>query len=153
MTMKSCIKSNIILKKHGLVRVMFISPSDRKKHKLTKHTLLPFWFVDAFPLDDSVSKFHWWLKSFTLSCAPFGLPWWLSGKESSYQCNRCRFSPGSGRSPGEGNGNPLQYSCLENPMERGAWQAIVHRIARVGHDLATKPPPPLPQKSKLPIIE
>ena len=34
--------------------------------------------------------------------------------------------PGSGRSPGEGNGNPLQYSCLENPMDRGAWRAIVH---------------------------
>ena len=49
--------------------------------------------------------------------------------------------PVSGRSPGEGNGNPLQYSCLENPMDRGAWQAIVQGVARVGHDLATKPPP------------
>ena len=38
--------------------------------------------------------------------------------------------PGSGRSPGEGHGSPLQYSCLENPMDRGAWQAIVHRIAQ-----------------------
>ena len=38
--------------------------------------------------------------------------------------------PGSGRSPGEGNGNPLQYSCLENPMDRGAWQAIVLRVTR-----------------------
>ena len=37
--------------------------------------------------------------------------------------------PGSGRSPGEGNGNPLQYSCLENSMERGAWQATVYRVA------------------------
>ena len=35
---------------------------------------------------------------------------------------------GSGRSPGGGNGNPLQYSCLENPMDRGAWQAIVYRV-------------------------
>jgi len=43
----------------------------------------------------------------------------------------------------ERNGKPLQYSCLENPMDRGAWQAIVHGIARVGHKLATKPPPPL----------
>ena len=41
--------------------------------------------------------------------------------------------PGSGRSPGEGNGNPLQYSCLENPMDRGAWWATVHRVQRVGH--------------------
>jgi len=36
--------------------------------------------------------------------------------------------PGSGRSPGDGNGNPLQYSCLENPMDRGAWWATVHRV-------------------------
>ena len=41
--------------------------------------------------------------------------------------------PESGRSPGGGNGNPLQYSCLENPMDRGAWGAIVHG-QRVGHD-------------------
>ena len=38
--------------------------------------------------------------------------------------------PGSGRSPGEGNGNPLQYSCLENPMDRGAWQAAVHGVTK-----------------------
>ena len=37
--------------------------------------------------------------------------------------------PGSGRFPGEGNGNPLQYSCLENPMDKGAWQATMHRVA------------------------
>ena len=49
--------------------------------------------------------------------------------------------PGSGRSPGEGNGNPLQYSCLENPMDRGAWQATVHGVARVNHALVIKPPP------------
>ena len=43
--------------------------------------------------------------------------------------------PGSGRSPGEGNGNPLQYSCLGNLMDRGARQAMVHRVGqRVGHD-------------------
>ena len=41
---------------------------------------------------------------------------------------------------GEIIGNPLQYSCLENPMDRGAWQATVHGVARVRHDLATKPP-------------
>ena len=41
---------------------------------------------------------------------------------------------GLGRSPGGGNGNPVQYSCLENPMDRGAWQATVNRWKRVGHD-------------------
>ena len=38
--------------------------------------------------------------------------------------------PGSGSSPGEGNGNPVQYSCLENPMDRGAWQTTVHGVAK-----------------------
>ena len=42
--------------------------------------------------------------------------------------------PGLGRSPGEGNGNPLQYSCLENHMDRGAWWATVHGLQRVGHN-------------------
>ena len=46
--------------------------------------------------------------------------------------------PGSGRSPGGGNGYPLRYSCLENPVDRGAWQTTVHGAARVGHDFATK---------------
>ena len=54
------------------------------------------------------------------------------------------FTNGNIRVPGEGNGNPLQYSCLENPMDRGACKASVHGVARVGHDLATKPPPPPP---------
>ena len=49
---------------------------------------------------------------------------------------------GLGGSPGEGNGNPLQCSCLENPMDRGDWWAIVHGVPRVRHDLATKPSPP-----------
>ena len=48
--------------------------------------------------------------------------------------------PGLGRSPGEGNGNPFQYSCLGNPMNRGAWQATysLQGCKRLGHDLATK---------------
>ena len=62
-----------------------------------------------------------------------GLPRWLSGKEPACQCwrhKRCKFDPWVGRSPGEGHGNPLQYSCLENPRDRGAWQVIVHRVAQ-----------------------
>ena len=71
-----------------------------------------------------------------------GLPRWLSGKESACRAGDTGFIPGLARSPGEGNGNPLQYSCLGNPMDRGDWRAIVHGVTRVGHDLATKPPPP-----------
>ena len=50
--------------------------------------------------------------------------------------------PGLGRVSGGENGNPLQYSCLKNPMDKGAWWATVHGVARVRHDLVTKPPPP-----------
>ena len=49
--------------------------------------------------------------------------------------------PGSGRYPGEGNGNLLQYSCLKSPMDRGTCLATVHGVARVRHNLATTPPP------------
>ena len=49
--------------------------------------------------------------------------------------------PGSGRSPGKGNGNLVQYSCLENSMDRGARRATVHGVARVGYNLDTKLPP------------
>ena len=52
------------------------------------------------------------------------------------------LTPGSGRSPGEGNGNPLQNSCLENSMDRGAWRATGHGVSRVKHNLETKPAPP-----------
>ena len=50
--------------------------------------------------------------------------------------------PMSGKSPGEGKGNPFEYSCLGNPMDSGTWQAAVHGVARVGHELVTKPQPP-----------
>ena len=61
------------------------------------------------------------------------------GKESACNAGDLGSIPGLGRSPGEGSGNPRQYSCLENPMDRGAWWATVHGVTRVGHDLATKP--------------
>ena len=52
------------------------------------------------------------------------------GKESPLQCRRHGSIPGSGRSPGEVDGNPLQYSCLENPMDRGTWHATVYRVTK-----------------------
>ena len=60
----------------------------------------------------------------------FGLPQWLSSKESAYNAGDTGLVPGSGGSPGGGDGNPLQYSCLENLMDRGAWQATVHRVRK-----------------------
>ena len=58
---------------------------------------------------------------------------WLSGKNPPVHAEKARDAgsiPGLGRSPGEGNGNSLQYSCLDNPMDRGAWQAVVHGVTK-----------------------
>ena len=59
-----------------------------------------------------------------------GLPQWLSGKESTCQGRDLGSIPGLGRSTGKGNTNPLQYSCLRNPLDRGAWQATVREVAK-----------------------
>ena len=69
-----------------------------------------------------------------------GFPGGSVSKEYACSAGDLGLIPGSGRSPGEGNGNPLQCSCLENPMDRGAWLATVHGVTRVRHNLATKPP-------------
>ena len=69
-----------------------------------------------------------------------GFPGGSEGKASAYNVGDLGSIPELGRSPGEGSGNPLQYSYLENPIDRGTWQAIVHGVARAGHNLATKPP-------------
>ena len=77
---------------------------------------------------------HGVAKSWTRLSSWTELNWGsTSGKEPTCQCRRhkrCGFDPGSGRSPGGGHGNPLQYSCLENPMDRGAWQAIVYGVTK-----------------------
>ena len=69
-----------------------------------------------------------------------GFPGGSDSKESALWCRRHPgLIPGSGRCSGVGHGNPFQYSCLEKPMDRGAWRATVHGAAkRVRHDLATK---------------
>ena len=59
-----------------------------------------------------------------------GFPGGASAKESAYNTGDLGSILGLGRSPGGGNGNPLQYSCLVNPMDRGAWQAIVHGVTK-----------------------
>ena len=71
----------------------------------------------------------------TLPCLHLGihklLPfWWLSGKESACNAGVTGWIPRLGRSPGKGNGNPLQYPCVKNLMDRGAWQATIHRVTK-----------------------
>ena len=65
-----------------------------------------------------------------------GLPGGSDGQEFAYNAEDLGSVPGSGRSPGEGNDYSLLYSCLENPIDRGAWQAAVHRIAKIQRRLS-----------------
>ena len=76
-----------------------------------------------------------------------GFPGGLLVKNSPNNAREAGSISGLGRFPREGNGNPLQYSWLGKPMDRGAWWATVHEVARVGHNLGTKPPPPPPAKN------
>ena len=76
------------------------------------------------------------LNTYTL-----GFPGGSVGHDSTCSAGDGGSIPGLGSSPGEGNGYPLQNSCLENPMDRGAWWAIVHGVTSVGYKLATKVPP------------
>ena len=75
-----------------------------------------------------------YLYRYKQSCKPFwGFPGESSVKEPACQCRRCkrrRFDPRVGSSPGEGNGSPVQCSCLENSTDRGVWQATVPRVAK-----------------------
>ena len=73
-------------------------------------------------------------KSFYEASNILGFPGGSEGKGSACNAGDLGLIPESGRSPGEGNGNPPQYSCLENPMDGGAWPATVHGSQRVGHD-------------------
>ena len=92
-----------------------------------------------------------WEHNIVNTCIPLqGLPRWLSGKESACHAGDVGSIPGSGGSPGEGNGIPVQYSCLGNPMDSGARRGLQSLgLQRVGHDWATKPSPP-PHSSPLP---
>ena len=59
-----------------------------------------------------------------------GFPCGSAGEKSACNAGDLGLTPGLGKSPGEGNGNPLQYSCLENPMNRESWWATVHGVAK-----------------------
>ena len=77
-----------------------------------------------------------------------GFPHSSVSEESACNVGDPGSIPGLGRFPGEGNSNPLQYSCLETSMDRGAWWATVHGVTRVGHNLLTKSHKVLQEKKK-----
>ena len=78
---------------------------------------------------------HNWVTFTSTSLSLWGFPHSPVSKEFACNAEDVGSILGLGRSPGEENGNPLQYSCLENPLGRGAWQATVWGVARVGRDL------------------
>ena len=90
--------------------------------------------TDGSAAQMSVPK--WWPPPPASDAEPWAAPWpprQSSGKEPICQGRRCKRRgsiPGSGRSPGGRQSNPLQYSCLENSLDREAWQATVHRVAK-----------------------
>ena len=73
-----------------------------------------------------------WIFPLIYYCSVF--PCSSEGKESACIAGDLGSTPGSERSPGEENRNPLQYSCLENPMDTGAWKITVYGVTRVGHN-------------------
>ena len=84
-------------------------------------------------------RFIWGSSGGTYLLSEDGLPLVAQQKESfnAGATGDATLIPGSGRSPGRGHDNPLQHSCLENPMDRGAWQAIIHKVAELGMTEAT----------------
>ena len=93
---------------------------------------------------DCVTSLFFFLSSFLPFFLSF-LSFFLGSDSKGSACYEgvLGLIPGSGRFPGKENDNPLQYSCLGNPMDREAWWGIAHGVIRIGHALATKPPPPL----------
>ena len=85
--------------------------------------MLSFVIVFLFYVANFINSF------LAVSVFTVGKPWWLSSKESACNAGDMGLIPGSGSYPGEGNGYPLQYSCLESSMDRGAW-ATVHAVMK-----------------------
>ena len=118
-----------------LCNPMDCSPASSFVHGISQARILE-WVAISFPRRSS------WPRDRTrISClaGPFlTTPWWLRGKESVCYAGDVGSAPGSGISSAEGNGNPLQYSCLGNSMDRGVWWTTVHGVStalqKVGHD-------------------
>ena len=91
------------------------------------------WWAAVYGVTQSQTRLKWLSSS---SSRILGLPEWLSSKESASNARDKGLIPASGRSPVDGNGNALQYSCLGNPMDRGAWRATVHSAAKTQTQLS-----------------
>ena len=99
----------------------------RKKHNIRNEKVVKIIYF-IFLIMRTLQKIC--LSKFGINMNDFGFSGDSDGKESAYNAWDPGSIPGSGRSPGGGNGNPLQYSCMENSIDRGAWQAAVHGVAK-----------------------
>ena len=108
------------------VVLLFVSDSLRP-HGLQPTRLLCPW---DFPGENTGVGCHRLLRAFALAMCKPGFPGGSVVKNPPANAGDTGPIPGSGRSPGGVHGNPLQYSCLENPMERRVWQAIIHRVTK-----------------------
>ena len=133
-------------KSHGWRRLEGCSPWGHEESDTTERLHFPFSLscigegngtpLQCSCLENPREGGAWWAAIYGVAQSQT----WLK-RLSSRSSYGALVSPRLGRSPGEGNGNPLQYSCLENLMDKGAWQLRVHGVVRVGHDLAPKPTP------------
>ena len=125
MNSKSCVRY-IYLYKHYTMEIQTIfSPPER--------SLIP---ICCKLLPSQANAVIEMLLVLLISSTSSDFPSGSDGKASTYNMADLGQIPGSGRFHGEGNGNPLQYSCLENPMDRGAWQVPVHGVAQSGIQLS-----------------
>ena len=127
-----------------LSHAVLCSGSPRKFLTINKDRILWGWLPKTYAVglweNNSETPISHNFLIFSLGCYK-GFPDGSAGKESACNAGDTRDTGlilGSGRSPKEGNGNALQYSCLENPTDREAWQSTIQRSQRVGHNWATK---------------
>ena len=120
-------------------RIFFFSYCKQNKHhtrKLLARNLCIFPLCSSsrqsFQIQarSKISNQKIWIKRIYMYIHMYNFPGGSDGKASVYNAGDLGSSPGLGRSPGEGNGNPLQYCCLENPTDRGAWYVTVYGVAK-----------------------
>ena len=103
------------------------------RHSYDHSQWKPMYELEGNPLQEDIANF----SSLLPTVVPMGFPGGSDGKESACNVGDPGSIPGSGRSPGEGNDSLLQYSCLDNSVDRAAWQATVYGSKKVGHDWVT----------------
>ena len=114
-----------------------ICKSQKEPNKLWSWIIQKKWSEEKKKKNQqTVSTVDWIKQNLWSRDRSFKRPHSSAGRESACKAGDPGSIPGLGGSPGEGNGNPLQYSCLQNPMDKGVSQATVHGVTRVRHDLA-----------------